>query len=217
MNKLWLILISGLICPIFSQALNEKASYGYGIVIASIINQQDNRHNIHLINIAVNISNAQTNVDLLFKDRLNTLHSFAVRLSYEQRQEMIQAMLKYFEWNRQATIMQYKLDKAITNFITHQVYWQKKDNNCGFLSRNIPIELRFFSQTPKDHQLILKFSSIGDIRNLGSIQPPSIYIGFDEVVKLANLLSEGPIIVAVRKKTNYDAIQSKISNDALFQ
>ena len=217
MNKLWLILILGLICPTFSQALNDKASYGYGIFITSIINQQDKRHNIHLVNTAINISNGKTNVDLLFKDRLNTRSSFSVRLSYAQRQEMILAMLKYFEWNRQATIMQYKLDKAITNVIVPQVYWQKEDNNHGFFSRNIPIELRFFSQTPKDHQLILKFAFIGDISSFGSVQPPSIHIGFDEVVKLANLLSEGPIITAIRKKTNYDVIQSKISNDALFQ
>ncbi|MGL5721327.1 MAG: hypothetical protein ACRCY4_02875 [Brevinema sp.] len=198
MKVLLLVIILSLSHPIFAQ--ENIVSFSYGDIRGLIPKDEDSSFSFHEIFTAIKISNMQTtNVGLIFSDK-NTSNSFLIELSSQQRQDLLQAIAKYKDWNGKAIKEKYEIEKEITNIDSTSIYWKKDSDQYGFFNYNMSLRLIFFSQNEKRHQLVLVLPFLEIKQEKVSIQPPTIYIEYDEVLKLENLFSEKAITQAITRE-----------------
>ena len=200
MNIFWLLFILGLSYPFFGQDYMGRSSAGYSSVVANIIYQEDSKQYAHYLYTSINLSNYQTNVDLIFTDNLNTRNFFQIRLSQEQRLDFLEALDHYKSLYNQAFDLKNRINEAISSVSSSFIYWWKTDSTASFISYDIPFDFWLVSQNNQNYQLVLGFPSITDSkRHKETIQPPFIYIDYDEVLKLEMLLDEDTIEVAFQQ------------------
>lgn len=206
MNKLWLIFILGLSCPVFGQ--KESLRFLHGNICGFIKKSGTSLFYPHEIAVIVDLEGSRTNVELLFLDKNNTTNRFFITLNSKQRQEAFEAIAKYKEWHDTALTNKYKLDKLITQAESSLITWRKSSGNIVFSQSNVSFKFVFFSQNPKNHQFVFLFPIIRDKKEKASIKPPPIYFNYKEAIALANLFSD---------KTLSEAISREKQKNQVFQ
>ena len=200
MNKLWFIFILGLSYPAFGQDYLDRSSSGYSSVVANIINKKDDKQYAHYLYTSINLSNSRTNVDLVFTDNLNTRTFFQIRLTKKQRQAFLEAIAEYKNLYNKKTKKTKKSKESFANANCLFIYWWKTDGNANFISYHVPFDCQIFTQDAKNRQFMLVFPSITDSRRRrATIQPPNIYINYEEVLNLEILLNEKTIAEAFKQ------------------
>ena len=198
MNKLWFIFILGLSCPVFGQ--KESLRFLHGNVQGFIKKSGTSLFYHHDISIIVDLDSSQTNMELLFLDKNNTTNRFFVTLSDKQRKEVFEGIAKYKYWNDTALSSNYKLDKLISKVDSALIEWRKSSGSTVFSRSNVPFQLVFFSQNPKEHQFVFLFPIVYDKKTKASIKPPSIYFNYKEAIELARLFSDKTIAEAITRE-----------------
>ena len=200
MNKLWFIFSLSLIYPAFGQDYLDRSSAGYSSIVANIIKQKDKKQYAHYLYTSINLSNSKTNVDLVFTDNLNTRTFFQLRLTKKQRRAFREAITEYKNLYNKNTKKRKKFKESIANVGCLFIYWWQIDGKANFISYRPTFEFKLLSENKKNHQLVLVFPPITDSRRgRVSIQPPSIYIDYDEVEKLEILLKEKTVTTAFKQ------------------
>ena len=195
MNILWLLFILSLSYPLFGQDYMGRSSAGYSSVVANIIYQEDDKQYAQYLYTSINISNRQTNVDLIFTDDLNTRNFFQIRLSQEQRLDFLDVLAHYKSLYNEAIELKNQFNETLDTIFSSFIYWWKIDSTASYISYDIPFDFQFIN-----HQLVLGFPSITDSkRHKETIQPPYLYIDYAEALKLEMLLDEETIEVALQQ------------------
>lgn len=130
----------------------------------------------------------------------------AISISDNHRVELLNHIKKYKEWNKKASAKGMKLEKEIGTLPATKV-WFKSGNDWTRDNSGI-VHVKFFSQSPQKHQLIIYLEELQSVFNeYVTSKPETLYLWWNEVIALENALSNKAVesyITEVNKKESIE-------------
>jgi hypothetical protein len=144
------------------------------------------------------------NIFLVFKD---VLWVVAVKITDEERMNLLTYIQKYKAWNKKATAEGDKLQKNIGE-LGIQGIWKTGDD--WQVSGDSIMAAVFFSQSTTTHQLVLSFQKWQSLGNeFITVEPSEIYFSYKDVLALEGAISDSGLQKAIKKRVKEKSVESK--------
>lgn len=138
---------------------------------------------------------------LLYVD--SPVFPIAIELKDDIRETLLGYIKKYKEWNSKASSKGIELEKVIGK-ISAKVYFRYGDE--WFIDYYTTIQVKFFSQNPQRHQLIIGFGKLTSSSNQYiSRTPDTLYLWWRNAIALENAIgnqAKAKYIKEIEKKKN---------------
>ena len=208
MNKLIAIIAVALslITPSIVSAKDTEMRFLMEEDITGLFINSLNRFDEKLVYFIVDIKKKYTNVEIRYED---WIHTYTLDLTIQDRENILLSISKYKEWQEIAISNKVEVEKNINNFKISRIYWGTS-NNFDKIMNKPEITLRIFSQNIERHQLVIISEKL--ISGYSTNDLPTIYLEYDEVIKLEKILSEENISNSIVKE-----IEKTSKVDELFK
>ena len=208
MNKfLTIIAIAlSLITPSIVSAKDTEIRFVMEEDITGLFINSLNRTDEKLVYFIVDVKKKYTNIEMRYED---WIYTYTLDLTIQDRENILLSISKYKEWQEIAISNKVEVEKDINNFKISRIYWGTP-NNFDKIMNKPEITLRIFSQNIERHQLVIISEKL--ISGYSTDDLPTIYLEYDEVIKLEKILSEENISNSILKE-----VEKTSKADELFK
>jgi len=212
MFKKIILLFCLIICVSLSNIIfaNDKEDFRFiiGSVEGLFYNDTVSSFSSEEMTVIVDDRNEKRLISLFTTDFLN---NYFIAFSDDEIKLLRDAISKYKIWRETAIKNEIELQKEINEFEVDNIFWAMKDST-GYKMTNPSIALIFLSQNTNRHQLVIVAQNLKSDNDIDITQTlPKIYLDYEEVIKLENLLNEENINSTMEEK-----IKAKQKEDCLF-
>jgi len=130
----------------------------------------------------------KNSLEFYFNDFVNRN---SIEINLEKKNEILDIINKYKEWNDQAIKENVKIEKEINKMKIVEISWKYLSSEDWYGSGRNDIFFKFFSQNTKHHQLLIIFPKVKSYNNeFITNRPETLYLDYNNVLILEKLLSD---------------------------